>query len=179
ALPAALGLVFAVLILAPLAPRGEISFLLDRNKVAVTAERLRVEHATYRGEDNKGHPFSLVADSAVQRSAAVPVVQMNDLTAQIQLPDGPAQLQAQNGEYDIPTEVVRVPGPVGVSIDMRDRRVVGSGGIDGVVPAGSFSSDQILADLAARTVVLNGHARLHMIPSKLSLMQQKREEMRH
>ena len=36
ALPTAIGLVAAVMIIVPLSPRGEISFLLDRNKVAVT-----------------------------------------------------------------------------------------------------------------------------------------------
>jgi lipopolysaccharide export system protein LptC len=32
-LPAGIGMVAAIMILAPLSPRGEISFLLDRNKV--------------------------------------------------------------------------------------------------------------------------------------------------
>jgi len=39
ALPGAIGALLAVLILAPLSPRGEISFLLDRNKVAMLADR--------------------------------------------------------------------------------------------------------------------------------------------
>ena len=38
-LPAGVGAVAAVMILAPFTPRGEISFLLDRNRVAVTSER--------------------------------------------------------------------------------------------------------------------------------------------
>jgi lipopolysaccharide export system protein LptC len=47
----------AVMVLAPLAPRGEISFLLDRTKVAVVQDRLKVVSAMYRGADNKGRTF--------------------------------------------------------------------------------------------------------------------------
>ena len=65
ALPAAIGVLAALMILSPLSPRGEISFLLDRDKVAVISERLRVDNALYRGQDNKGRPFSLTADEAV------------------------------------------------------------------------------------------------------------------
>ena len=39
ALPAAIGVVAAVMILSPLSQRGEISFILDRNKVAITGDQ--------------------------------------------------------------------------------------------------------------------------------------------
>ena len=71
-LPALIGVVAAVMILAPLSPRGEISFLLDRNKVAIAENRLRVDNAMYRGQDRQGRPFSLVADQAVQLRGSVP-----------------------------------------------------------------------------------------------------------
>ena len=66
-LPMGVGVVAALMLITPLSPRGEISFLLDRNKVAVISERLRVDNALYRGQDNKGQPFSLTAGEAVQR----------------------------------------------------------------------------------------------------------------
>ena len=58
-LPALVGAVAATMLIAPLKPRGEISFLLDRNKVAVANDRLSVSEAVYRGEDTKGRPFAL------------------------------------------------------------------------------------------------------------------------
>jgi lipopolysaccharide export system protein LptC len=39
------------------------------------------------------------------------------------------------------------------------------------VPAGTFSADSIHANLDARTVSLQGHARLRMVPGKLGTMQ--------
>ena len=178
-LPAGVGAIVAVMIVAPLFPRGEISFLLDRNKVAVTTERLRVDHAMYRGEDARGRPFSVTAGSAVQRTASVPIVELDDLVARILLTDGPAELKARDGVYDFNENAVRVRGPVdfraadgyrlttsGVKIDLKRQLVSGgggpAGGVAGAVPSGTFSADRIYADLEQRTVALDGHARLRM-----------------
>jgi lipopolysaccharide export system protein LptC len=181
-LPAGVGAVAAVMILAPFTPRGEISFLLDRNRVAVTNERLRVDKAMYRGADDQGRPFSLTAGSAVQRSASDPNVAMNDLVARILLSDGPAEISAPSGNYNLTDQRVGVTGPLNVraadgyqmsasnvSIDLKTHRVVGSGGVAGTIPAGTFSAERIVADLSERTVALDGRARLRMQPGKLRM----------
>ena len=180
ALPMAVGVIAALMIITPLSPRGEVSFLLDRNKVAVIDQRLSVDNAMYRGQDNRGRPFSLTAGEAVQRSSAEGIVRMNDLVARILLNDGPARLGAEAGAYSLENEVVRVFGPVrltaadgydmvarGVSIDLNERRMVGAGGVSGAIPAGTFSADRLEADLAERTIVLDGNARLRMVPGRL------------
>lgn len=178
-LPVAIGVVAALMIFVPLTPRGEVSFMLDRTKVAFAKDRLSVENAMYRGQDAKGRPFSLMAGQAVQQSARVPVVQMKDLEARILLPDGPAVLGAQSGHYDIDKQLVGIDGLVqftaadgyrmvarDVSIDLRNKTLVGQGKVEGSTPTGTFSGDRILADLGERTVKLDGHARLRMIPGK-------------
>ncbi len=183
-LPAGVGVLSAVMILAPLSPRGEVSFLLDRNKVAITNERLRVNNAMYRGVDSSNRAFSVTAGSAVQASAKVSEVRMDRLVAQIILSDGPAQLTAPSGIYDFANEVVRVGGNVlfttadgyrmvtrNVSINLQNRRVTGDGGVDGTIPAGTFSANRISADLDERTVALEGNARLHMVPGQLRMPQ--------
>jgi lipopolysaccharide export system protein LptC len=182
ALPAAIGVVAAVMILVPLSPRGEISFLLDRNKVAITTERLKVDDAAYRGKDNKDRGFVVTAGTAVQRSATTPIVQMQTLKALMSLNDGPAQIVAPNGAYNYDTEQIAVNGPVNfaapdgykmttsnVAIDVRNQRAVGSGGVNGTVPTGTFRADSMKADLEGRTVTLEGNARLRMTPGKLRI----------
>ena len=179
-LPVAIGIVGALMVFVPLTPRGEVSFLLDRNKVAIAQDRLRVDNAMYRGEDSKGRPFSLIAGQAVQESARVPIVKMKDLEARILLPDGPAVLGAKTGHYDIDNETVGIDGLVqftaadgyrmvarDVSIDLANKLLVGEGKVEGSIPAGSFSADRIVADLGERTVKLDGHARLSMKPGQL------------
>jgi lipopolysaccharide export system protein LptC len=107
---------------------------------------------------------------------------MQDLVAQIVLTDGPARLSAAGGTYDIDAETVAVNGPVrltasdgytmvadGVSVDLKARVMRGDKGVSGEVPAGTFSANAIRADLGARTLTLDGKARLTMIPGKLRM----------
>ena len=179
-LPALVGVVAAFMIITPLSPRGEVSFLLDRNEVELAENRLRVENAMYRGEDAKGRPFSLRAGEAVQRTAAAPVVRLQDLIARILLPEGPAVVTANAGIYNFRQEEVAVPGVVrlaaadgyrmsarNVTIDLAERSLFGDGAVEGEIPAGTFRADSMRADLAARTIVLEGDARMRMVPNQL------------
>jgi lipopolysaccharide export system protein LptC len=181
-LPALVGVLAALMVVTPLGPRGEVSFLLDRTKVSTTANRLVVDNAVYRGEDAEGRPFTLSAGSAVQRSVTVPVVRMRDLVGRMLLQEGPAQITAELGSYNYRTEQVAVDSEVnfvaadgyrmttrGVSIDLGDKTMTGGGGVSGATPAGIFSADSIEANLATRTVALKGRARLRMIPGKMEL----------
>lgn len=182
ALPMGVGLVAALMIITPLSPRGEVSFLLDRNKVALIDERLSVDNAMYRGRDNRGRPFSLMAGEAVQRSSIEGLVRMQDLVAQMMLTEGPARLSAAGGVYDIDAETVAVNGPVqltasdgysmvarGVGVDLKAREIRGDEGVSGEVPVGTFSADTMRADLGARTITLEGNARLTMTPGQLRM----------
>lgn len=184
ALPAAVGVVAAMMLITPLGPRGEVSFLLDRNKVAIAEDRLRMDNAMYRGVDDDGRPFSLAAGDAVQTSNLVPVVEMHELIARIVLPDGPAVLSAATGSYNIEDEQVAIPGTVqftamdgyrlvarNVAIDLSNRTLEGRGRVEGAIPAGTFAADQFRADLPARTLSLVGNARLRMVPGRMQLPQ--------
>ncbi|MFX9015953.1 hypothetical protein ABTN29_19835, partial [Acinetobacter baumannii] len=82
-LPGLIGALLAIMVLAPLSPRGEISFLLDRTKVAMVDDRLRVLGAMYRGQDDKGRAFSVTAGSAVQHSARQHYVALHEVTARM------------------------------------------------------------------------------------------------
>lgn len=181
-LPALVGAIAAAMLIAPLGPRGEVSFLLDRNKVETAADRLRVDNAMYRGRDDKGRAFSLTAGEAVQHSASVPVVELADLTARMQLSEGPAVLLAPAGRYDIEDQRVAVDGVVrfatadgyrmavrNVAIDLPSRTVTGVGGVQGAIPAGTFSANSIRADLEGRVLTLSGRARLRMVPGQLRM----------
>ena len=183
-LPIAIGVLLALMILAPLSPRSEISFLLDRNKVALTENRMTVKKAMYRGADDTGRPFSIVAGSALQRTREAQLVEMDELTARILLAEGPAVLTARAGTYALDEERVAVPGEVefeaadgyrirasNVSVDLPGRRLLGDGRVSGSIPAGTFSADMLRADLQARTISLIGNARLRMEPGALRMQQ--------
>ena len=182
ALPMGVGVVAALMVITPLSPRGEISFLLDRNEVAVIKERLRVDNALYRGQDSLGRPFSLTAGEAVQRSSAEGIVRMEDLVARLLMNEGPARVEAEGGQYDINAEVVDIRGTMrmvaadgyrmrasGVSLDLKEKTIEGAGGVEGAIPAGTFEADRLDADLGERTLTLSGNARLRMQPGELRM----------
>ena len=174
-LPVGVGLLGAMLALAPFTTSGELSFVLDKNSVDVAKERMRVTEALYRGEDSEGRPFSLKAGSAVQKSSSEAVVELQDLSARILLKEGPAQIRASEGSYDMDQENVRVPGPVqveaasgyrlstsNVTVDLKQRTLQSEGAVEGRTNIGTFGADRLEADLAERTVSLDGNARLRI-----------------
>ena len=174
-LPVGVGALGSMLALAPFTMTGELSFVLDKNSVDVAKERMRVTEALYRGEDSEGRPFSLKAGSAVQKSSREAVVDLKDLSARILLQDGPAQIRANQGRYDMDQENVRIPGPVqvesangyrlstnNVTVDLKQRTLKSGGTVEGRTNIGTFGADRLEADLAARTVSLDGNARLRI-----------------
>jgi lipopolysaccharide export system protein LptC len=176
ALPSAVGALAAVLVVAPLANRAEVSFVLKKDGVAMAPERMRVTQAQYRGQDDKGQPFVLTAGSAVQATSRVPVVRLGELSARLATDTGPSVIAAPTARYDLDTEKLLVDGPLtfeapdgyriatsNVSADLNTRTLSSSSPVSGQLPVGNFSAGSLSADLNARTVTLGGRARLRIV----------------
>jgi lipopolysaccharide export system protein LptC len=174
-LPAAVLVLVLALGFAPLTSGRDISFVLSKDRVAVAKERMRISQALYRGEDQKGQPFSLTALSAVQQTSADPVMKLDTLAAKIALQSGPATIVAPTGTYNMNNQQVGLNGPVtfrsadgyrldthDVDLDMQTRKLASRNPVTGTMPLGNFSADRMQADLDSHVVVLNGHARLHI-----------------
>lgn len=175
ALPAAVGMLLAYLLLSPLSHKAEISFRLDKKEVAVAPERLKIQSAQYRGQDNQGRPFVIDTDSAVQATSSEPVVEINGMAARILLAEGQATLRADRGRYDMQAQKVDVVGPIlfssadgyrletrNVAFDLNKQTLSGRNGVEGKMPLGRFSAQHMDVDLHGRTVTLTGRARLHI-----------------
>jgi lipopolysaccharide export system protein LptC len=180
-LPGAAGAVVALMVVTPMFPHNSVSFLLDRNKVAVTENRLMVQNAAYRGMDDKGRAFELSADNAVQKSASDSNVRMNKLIGTLALSDGPARIQAASGSFDLTREQLTVPGDVHFQatggydmhasqtvFDVRHQTLQSAGAVQGLIPSGEFSAARMSASLDQHTVRLEGRARLRMTPGASS-----------
>lgn len=174
-LPVLSGVLAALLLTAPFTNETEVSFLLDKDKVAVARERMKVVEALYRGEDSNGQPFSLRAGSAVQKTSRVPVVDLNDLEARMRIDGDAAVVAARQGRYAIDRELIDIDGPIlfqsangyrlttrDVAIDLNARTLQSRERVDGRLPIGTFGADRLRADLGAQTVTLDGRARLHI-----------------
>ena len=175
-LPIIIGALVAVLVVAPLAKRNEISFVLAKDKVDMAKERMRLTRASYRGEDDQGRPFSLDAGSAVQATSKNPLVQLNDLSARMVLDDGPGVIRAPTAQYNMDARKLQVVGPMtyqsqgGYRLETRDvlaslptKTLSSDKPVQGKMPLGTFSGNRMSADLNSRTVTLSGGARLHIV----------------
>jgi lipopolysaccharide export system protein LptC len=176
ALPSAVGVLIAVLALAPLDKQSDVSFILDKKKVDNAPERMRVEAARYTGTDDKGQQFTMVANQAIQRSSDVPVVDIRGMFARLNLTRGPLLIAAPQGRYNLDTHKVAVVGPVkvegpdgyrlatrDVTVDLEQRRLASDGPVAGQMRLGHFQAGQLHADLGERTVVLDGGVRLKIV----------------
>ena len=176
ALPIAVGVLIAILALAPLDKKGDVSFLLDKKKVDSAPERMRVEQARYTGTDDKGQQFQIVAKHAVQPSSDKPIVDINGMLARLGLAQGPVLIAANKGRYNLDAQQVNIDGPVkvdggdgyhlgtrDVAVDLKTRKLQSSGPVAGSMRLGQFQAGRMQADLGTRTVVLTGGARLKIV----------------
>ena len=176
ALPSAVGVLIAVLAIAPLERDSEVSFILDKKRVDNAPERMRVEAARYSGEDNRGQKFTLSAENAVQRRSDIPVVDIGGMIARLALIQGPLLVAADRGRYDLDTQkvdidgTVRVAGPDGyrltardVTVDLKQNSLISGGLVEGEMRLGRFTAGRMRADLGDRTVVLDQGVRLKIV----------------
>ena len=175
-LPALVVGLFLLLAIAPFGKKGDVSFLLDKNKADKAQERMRVEQARYTGADDKGQGFEIVANQAIQQSSAVRVVDINGMSAKVGLDQGPVSIAADRGRYDLDRQSVSVPGAVkvrdqngyhldtsNVNVDLKAKSLSSGGPVSGTMKLGEFSANHLSADLGSRTVTLSGGARLKIV----------------
>ena len=175
-LPSAVGVLIAILALAPLGKHSDVSFILDKKKVANAPERMRVEQARYVGTDNKDQQFTILANRAIQRSSDVPIVDISGMSARLNLERGPLVIGANQGRYNLDLQKLMIEGPVkvagadgyrlatrDVTVDLKQRQLASAGPVAGAMRLGQFQAGQLHADLGDRTVVLDHGARLKIV----------------
>ena len=174
-LPSAVGVLAAFLVVAPLTMKREIGFTLQRGEIEQVPERLRATDASYRGLDDKGQPFTVRGDSAIQAAAGDQRVRLSGLRAQMTTRNGPARLTAPDAVFQPDSRTMNVDGPLSVAmadgyrldtsnvaVDLGARTATSRGRVSGTMPLGTFTADSVTVDLDQRHVVLDGRARLHV-----------------
>ena len=164
-----------ILAIAPFDQRGDVSFILDKNKVDAAQERMRVEAARYTGTDDKGQKFSINADRAIQPTSDRPIVDIVGMRARLDLERGPLSIVALKGSYNLDEQKVAIIGPVRVAgpdgyrletrdvgIDLKKRHLVSRGRVIGNMRLGHFEAGRMTANLGTREVVLSDGVRLNI-----------------
>ena len=121
-----------------------------------------------------------VQDGGVDKSmnAALPKPVTN-------LGQDPSKVPASPEQPVVTPEIGKSPAPVvtrtaadgyrlttqNVAIDLRNRQVVGSGGVSGAIPSGTFSAERISADLDNRVLMLDGNVRMRFVQTSFRMPQ--------
>ena len=163
------------LLISPLSHNKEVSFLLDKKRVATATERLKTQTAHYQGIDDQGRAFTVEADRAVQKTSQDPTVDITGVRARMQMKDGPALATADSGRYHMDAQKMDVDGPIhvtapngyrletrNVTVDLNNHTLSGKQGVEGTMPLGRFTASNMAADMRNRHVVLTGRAHLHI-----------------
>ena len=175
-LPSAVGVLLAILMLAPVDKKGDVRFILDKKKVQTAPESMRVESARYTGTDDKGQMFEMVANRAIQPSSNTPLVDIRGMSARLDQQRGPVLIAADRGRYNVDTQRVAIDGPVKVAgadgfrlntsnvmVDLKQRQLASQGPAQGAMRLGQFKANRISADLDEHKVVLDGGVRLKIV----------------
>jgi lipopolysaccharide export system protein LptC len=175
ALPIGVGAFLAYLLVSPLSHNKEVSFLLDKKKVATASERLKTQTAHYQGVDDNGRSFTVDANRAIQKTSQVPIVDITGVRAQMQLKNGPAVATADSGRYHMDQQKMDVEGPIhvtaaggyrletrNVTMDLNTHSLKGQQGVEGQLPLGHFTASTMTASLPDKHVTLGGRAHLHI-----------------
>lgn len=175
ALPSAIGVIAAFLVMAPLTMKRELGFTLQRGEIERVPERLCAADATYRGLNDDGRPFLLRGESAIQSAAGEQLVALEGLYGQLATRDGLARVTAPHAQFRPDDRHVLVDGPLSLQLGPESRLTTSDVDIDlnattaqsrasviGQVPLGTFSANRMSVDLDERHVVLQGRARLHV-----------------
>lgn len=176
-LPLLAAMLLATIVIWPLTSVQEFSFLLSKDKVEMSKERLRTDRALYRGETARGQSFEIRAAGAVQRSSAVPIVELSALAADLNMTEGLARVTAPGGRYEIDNDLLVISGPVkldsaagytlngaDVRISLIRRTVTTDLPVTGTLPLGTFRANNLRADVSGRRVQLGGGTHLHIVP---------------
>lgn len=166
-LPSLVGIFLAILLMAPLSQHGEVSFIFDKKQAEKSPERMRADAPRYSGADDKGQPFVVTADQALQHSSSVPIVDIRGIAARLGLARGPVDIRANVGRYDLDHQKLAFQGPVhvagnqgedlatsNVQVDFNTRTLSGEDHVSGQTPLVRFNGSGLRADLERRQVAL-------------------------
>jgi lipopolysaccharide export system protein LptC len=175
ALPIGALLLILALMILPFLQDREFSFILDKKKVAQAGERLRMEAPLYRGTDSQGRAFVLQAARAIQKSSSDPTLVLEKLKATLEMADGPAQLTAETGSFDLKRERLIVSGLIelkrtdgyrftaqDVIVDLNSRTAWSTKSIEGDGPFGKFRAGSFRINLDETSLVFGNRASLRI-----------------
>lgn len=161
----------------------ETSFVLARDSVEASEDRLRMVNPRYSGIDADDRPFKVRAASAVQPRGVADEVTLTAITASMELQGGiNVSIDAGTGTYRPSQEILALSGPVTVVtsngyridasdsvVDLDDHLVTSEQKVDAAGPLGRFKAKGFQARIDEDKLLFIGGVSALITPKKASL----------
>lgn len=160
----------------------ESSFVLSRDRVDISPERLRMEQPRYFGADSSGRPFVVEAQSALQEAGETEIVSLTGIEANMQLQDATQLVvQSNRGVFFMSAKKLALVGDVDLKasngyhlrtadaeLDLDSHIATGERPVIGSGPLGHFRASAFTADIDQGRVLFRGGVTAHITPSRPS-----------
>jgi lipopolysaccharide export system protein LptC len=180
-LPISAGLIVAAVIAYSLVPRQSDKLSLATESIGVIHNDLTMTKPRLSGTDNKGRPFVVTADSAVQDTRNVKRATLNNVEADLTLDKGRwLNATAAKGYYDMEKGAMTLEGGITVysddgyelhtaraAADLKKGFFRGSDAITGHGPAGTLTADSFELDRKSDRLILRGHVEMTLMPAEV------------
>jgi len=175
------GIVLGVITVAyPFVVQQESSFVLARDSVETSQERLRMVNPRYSGMDARDRPFQIRAATAVQPRGVADQVALTDIEANMSMKDATdVAIVARDGIYKPAKEQLVLSGNVAVMtsnaytidasdslVDLDNRIVSSQKRVAAHGPLGRFFAESFEALIDEDKLIFTGGVKAHIIPRK-------------
>jgi len=177
-LPLVALVLLAAVVVWPLLSRQESSVTLSYSALEQSGDEIRMVEPHYLGTDNKDRPFMIAASAAVQQGVNAKEVVLDEVRASLRLNGGDdVTAAATRGVYMPDEERLELSDGIhleagggysfdgdSLSLEINEGRVKGAGGVNGKAPFGVFEANEFSADIAGRSLALDGKVRVRLDP---------------
>ncbi|MEO0411456.1 MAG: LPS export ABC transporter periplasmic protein LptC [Pseudomonadota bacterium] len=167
----------------PIFAAKETSFVLARNTIEASEDRLRMINPRYSGVDASGRPFEVRAASAVQPRGIADAVTLTRIGAMMTLKNNAViEIDAETGIYSTAEETLNMTAPVLVTtssgyridaketqVDLDDHLVSSRQSVVAAGPLGVFRADGFESQIEDDTLVFIGNVTATLQPRKVRL----------
>lgn len=192
ALPALAGVLVLALFFNTRSGGGDEAFLEDFANLEATPEELKMANPRFAGVDDKGHPYDITAEMALQAPGAREIVELVKPRALTTGADARTEVTADKGVFRTEENVLDLSNGVtlshsvgdatyvfttpAASVSLREETVHSTSGIEGRSESGTLRADGMRAYNSEGRTVFEGNVSMRIFPSKAKAVQEKPED---
>jgi lipopolysaccharide export system protein LptC len=180
-LPLAVLAIVATVVAYAVIPRHPDRGMLSYRQTSNVAGDLSMQKPQLTGTDDKGNPYTITADSAVQEGRNAHRASLSGIEADMQYDGGRwASASARNGFFDLDAGTLRLGGGISLYTDtgyelhtktafaeLKKNTITGNDRVEGHGPMGSLRADRFAVNRATQHLSLDGNVRMVMYPKKV------------